>query len=161
MHALAGRAEGRQQTLAVRVNTASARVASRVLLTPAMLSSSGCGPGEAGPGHRGRLDALHALELLLSEEPLLISDVQARVVAGLARIAPVTDELGRRFLEAGEEIAWSVGPSGTRCSAGRTTTSTTTSARPEVTERLVKGWADATWDIGRDSRHDRLHRREE
>ena len=32
----------------------------------------------------------------------------------------------------------------------------TTSARPEVTERLLKGWADATWDIGRDVRHDRL-----
>jgi poly(A) polymerase len=27
----------------------------------------------------------------------------------------------------------------------------TTSARPEVTERLVKGWADATWDVGRPS----------
>ena len=25
----------------------------------------------------------------------------------------------------------------------------TTSARPEVTERLLKGWAEATWDIGR------------
>ena len=25
----------------------------------------------------------------------------------------------------------------------------TTSARPEVTERLLKGWANATWDIGR------------
>ena len=25
----------------------------------------------------------------------------------------------------------------------------TTSARPEVTERLLKGWADAIWDIGR------------
>ena len=30
----------------------------------------------------------------VSEEPLLITDVQARVVAELARISPVTDELG-------------------------------------------------------------------
>ena len=25
----------------------------------------------------------------------------------------------------------------------------TTSARPEVTEQLLAGWADATWDMGR------------
>ena len=25
----------------------------------------------------------------------------------------------------------------------------TTSARPEATERLLKGWADAVWDVGR------------
>ncbi len=25
----------------------------------------------------------------------------------------------------------------------------TTSARPDVTERLLKGWAEATWDMGR------------
>ena len=43
--------------LAVRVTTASARVASRVLLTAAMLSSGAAAPGEAGPGHRGRLRA--------------------------------------------------------------------------------------------------------
>ncbi|MCW2836775.1 MAG: hypothetical protein JWQ15_889 [Marmoricola sp.] len=86
----------------------------------------------------------------MSEEPLLISDVQARVVAELARISPVTEELGRRFSEAGEQIALVGGPV-RDAMLGRLQNDLdfTTSARPEVTERLVKGWADATWDIGR------------
>ena len=36
----------------------------------------------------------------MSEEPLLISDVQARTVRELRRLAPVTDDLGRRFADA-------------------------------------------------------------
>jgi len=86
----------------------------------------------------------------VSEEPLLISEVQARVVAELARIAPVTDELGRRFAAAGEEIALVGGPV-RDAMLGRLHNDLdfTTSARPEVTERLLKGWAEATWDIGR------------
>ena len=86
----------------------------------------------------------------MSEEPLQISDVQARVVAELARIAPVTDELGRRFGAAGEQIALVGGPV-RDAMLGRLHNDLdfTTSARPEVTERLLKGWAEATWDIGR------------
>ena len=87
----------------------------------------------------------------MSEEPLLITDVQARVVAELARIAPVTDELGRRFAAAGEEIALVGGPV-RDAMLGRLHNDLdfTTSARPEVTERLLKGWAEAIWDIGRE-----------
>jgi poly(A) polymerase len=87
----------------------------------------------------------------VSEEPLLITDVQARVVAELARIAPVTDELGKRFAAAGEEIALVGGPV-RDAMLGRLHNDLdfTTSARPEVTERLIKGWAEATWDIGRE-----------
>ena len=86
----------------------------------------------------------------MSEEPLLITDVQARVVAELERISPVTDELGARFAAAGEEIALVGGPV-RDAMLGRLQTDLdfTTSARPEVTEKLVKGWAEATWDIGR------------
>ncbi len=86
----------------------------------------------------------------MSEEPLLITDVQARVVAELARIAPVTSELGRRFTAAGEELALVGGPV-RDAMLGRLHQDLdfTTSARPEVTERLLKGWASATWDIGR------------
>ena len=86
----------------------------------------------------------------MSEEPLLISDVQARVVAELKRISPVTDELGARFAAAGEEIALVGGPV-RDAMLGRLQTDLdfTTSARPEVTEKLVRGWAEATWDIGR------------
>ncbi len=84
------------------------------------------------------------------ETPLLITDVQARVVAELARIAPVTDELGRRFSEAGHELALVGGPV-RDAMLGRLQQDLdfTTSATPEVTERLLRGWADAVWDVGR------------
>jgi poly(A) polymerase len=86
----------------------------------------------------------------VSEEPLLISDVQTRVIAELQRIAPVTAELGARFAAAGEQIALVGGPV-RDAMLGRLQNDLdfTTSALPEVTERLIKGWADATWDIGR------------
>ena len=76
----------------------------------------------------------------VSEEPLLISDVQARVVAELARIAPVTEELGARFAAAGEEIALVGGPV-RDAMLGRLHNDLdfTTSARPEVTEQLLEG----------------------
>ena len=127
----------------------SARVLERARLTAAMLSSGPAPPGcPAGPV-RGTADV--TLEWSpVSEEPLLISDVQARVVAELARIAPVTDELGARFAAAGEEIALVGGPV-RDAMLGRLQNDLdfTTSATPEVTERLLQGWADATWDIGR------------
>ena len=86
----------------------------------------------------------------MSEEPLLISDVQAHAVAELARLAPVTEELGRRFAAAGEEIALVGGPVRDAMLARlHNDLDFTTSARPEVTEKLLAGWADSTWDIGR------------
>ncbi len=86
----------------------------------------------------------------MSEEPLLISDVQAHAVAELARLAPVTEELGRRFAAAGEEIALVGGPVRDAMLARlHNDLDFTTSARPEVTEKLLVGWADSTWDIGR------------
>jgi poly(A) polymerase len=86
----------------------------------------------------------------VSDEPLLMSEVQARVVEELQRLAPVIDDLGARFAAAGEEIALVGGPV-RDAMLGRLQQDLdfTTSARPEVTERLLKGWADAIWDIGR------------
>ncbi|MET3961954.1 poly(A) polymerase [Marmoricola sp. OAE513] len=83
--------------------------------------------------------------------PLLMTQVQDRAVAELLRIAPVIEELGARFTAAGEEIALVGGPV-RDAMLGRLQNDLdfTTSARPEVTERLVRGWADAVWDIGRD-----------
>ncbi|RNM12807.1 CCA tRNA nucleotidyltransferase [Nocardioides pocheonensis] len=80
-----------------------------------------------------------------------MSQAQARAVQELTRIAPVIDDLGDRFAAAGEEIALVGGPV-RDAMLGRLHNDLdfTTSARPEVTERLVKGWADAVWDIGRD-----------
>ena len=79
-----------------------------------------------------------------------MSEVQSRAVRELLRIAPVIDELGARFEAAGEEIALVGGPV-RDAMLGRLQQDLdfTTSARPEVTERLLKGWADAIWDVGR------------
>jgi poly(A) polymerase len=83
--------------------------------------------------------------------PLLMADVQKRVAVELERIAPVIDELGARFQDAGHSLALVGGPV-RDAMLGRLQTDLdfTTSARPEVTEKLLKGWADAIWDLGRD-----------
>ncbi|REF36468.1 poly(A) polymerase [Thermasporomyces composti] len=79
-----------------------------------------------------------------------LSEAQRRGVRELLRITPVIDELGARFRAAGEEIAL-VGGSVRDALLGRLGTDLdfTTSAPPERVERLLAGWADATWDIGR------------
>ena len=77
-------------------------------------------------------------------------EVQARARASSTGSAPVIDELGARFAAAGEQIALVGGPV-RDAMLGRLQHDLdfTTSARPEVTERLLKGWADAIWDMGR------------
>ncbi|MBM7508267.1 poly(A) polymerase [Nocardioides salarius] len=83
--------------------------------------------------------------------PLSMVEVQRSVAAELDRIAPVIDELGRRFTEAGHEIALVGGPvRDAMLGRHHNDLDLTTSARPEQTERLLKGWADAMWDMGRD-----------
>ncbi len=79
-----------------------------------------------------------------------MADVQRNVLAELERVAPVIDPLGERFRAAGEQIALVGGPV-RDAMLGRLQNDLdfTTSARPEVTERLLKGWADAIWDMGR------------
>ena len=79
-----------------------------------------------------------------------MSDVQRSALRELLRIAPVIDELGARFEAAGERIALVGGPV-RDAMLGRLQNDLdfTTSARPEVTENLLKGWADAVWDMGR------------
>jgi poly(A) polymerase len=80
-----------------------------------------------------------------------LSEAQQRGVRELLRIAPVIDELGARFRAAGEQLAL-VGGSVRDALLGRLGPDLdfTTSARPEQVERLIAGWADAVWDIGRD-----------
>ncbi|MFL6133931.1 MAG: CCA tRNA nucleotidyltransferase [Nocardioidaceae bacterium] len=77
-------------------------------------------------------------------------EVQDTAVRELMRISPVVDELGERFTSAGEQIALVGGPV-RDAMLGRLHNDLdfTTSARPETTERLLMGWADATWDMGR------------
>ena len=84
------------------------------------------------------------------QTPLRMTDVQKTALRELLRVAPVIDELGARFEAAGEQIALVGGPV-RDAMLGRLQNDLdfTTSARPEVTEKLVEGWADAVWDMGR------------
>ena len=77
-------------------------------------------------------------------------EVQRAVGDELDRLAPVLDELGRRFADAGHELALVGGPvRDAMLGRAHHDLDLTTSARPEETERLIKGWADAVWDMGR------------
>ena len=82
--------------------------------------------------------------------PLQVADVERAVARELDRMSPVLDELGERFAAAGEQLHLVGGPV-RDAMLGRPNSDLdlTTSARPETTERLVRGWADAVWDIGR------------
>jgi poly(A) polymerase len=79
-----------------------------------------------------------------------MGEVQRRVGAELDRMAPLLEPLGERFAAAGHQLAL-VGGSVRDAMLGRhhSDLDLTTSAHPDETERLVAGWADAVWDIGR------------
>ena len=79
-----------------------------------------------------------------------LSAVQQRAVQALLQLAPVVDELGSRFTDAGHEIALVGGPvRDILLGRGSKDLDFTTSAHPDVIERLVSGWADHVWDIGK------------
>ena len=79
-----------------------------------------------------------------------MGDAQRSLAEELERLAPVLDPLGTRFGEAGHALHLVGGPV-RDAMLGRHVSDLdlTTSARPEETERLLAGWADATWDMGR------------
>jgi len=72
------------------------------------------------------------------------------LAAELDRLAPVLGPLGERFAAAGHSLHLVGGPV-RDAMLGRAVgdLDLTTSARPEETERLLAGWADALWDVGR------------
>ena len=78
-----------------------------------------------------------------------VSGPQRRLIAELLRVAPVADELATRFAAAGHSLAL-VGGSVRDALLGRLGQDLdfTTDARPEQVVPLVKGWADAWWEIG-------------
>jgi poly(A) polymerase len=83
--------------------------------------------------------------------PLTIADVQRSVTAELDRIGPVIDELGELFAAAGHELALVGGPvRDAMLGRQHNDLDFATSARPDDTERLLKRWGDATWDVGRE-----------
>ena len=68
----------------------------------------------------------------------------------LLRVASVVSPLAERFLAEGESLAL-VGGTVRDALLGRLGTDWdfTTSARPDTIEKILSGWADATWDVGR------------
>ncbi|HEX6872212.1 MAG TPA: CCA tRNA nucleotidyltransferase [Micromonosporaceae bacterium] len=80
-----------------------------------------------------------------------LTAAQRRAVTELLRVSPVADELGRRFAQAGYEIHL-VGGSVRDALLGRLGDDLdfATSAHPDQTLAIVKGWAEAIWETGRE-----------
>src|ERR671932_723134 len=78
-----------------------------------------------------------------------LTAAQRRAVAELVRVSPVADELGRRFAAAGYKLHLVVG-SVRDALLGRLGDDLdfATSAHPDETQRLLKGWAEAIWTTG-------------
>src|SRR5215510_11227269 len=80
-----------------------------------------------------------------------LTQAQRSAVAELLRVSPVADELGRRFTSAGHELHL-VGGSVRDALLGRLGDDLDfcTDAHPDQTLTLLKGWAEATWETGRE-----------
>jgi poly(A) polymerase len=78
------------------------------------------------------------------------SSLLQEAVRRLAPVLPLLSELGERFVAAGHEVALVGGPV-RDAFLGRTSPDLdfTTDATPEQTEKVLRGWADAHWDVGR------------
>ena len=86
-----------------------------------------------------------------STHPRALSEAQRRAVAELLRVSPVADELGGRFAKAGHELHLVGGPVRDAL-LGRVHDDLdfATDAPPDETLRLLKGWAEPTWETGRE-----------
>ncbi|MBW9207735.1 CCA tRNA nucleotidyltransferase [Mumia sp. zg.B53] len=75
----------------------------------------------------------------------------AAAVTDLLETTPAVGELARRFADAGHTLALVGGPVRDAV-LGRPSQDwdLTTSARPDDVEALLEGWADTTWDVGRE-----------
>jgi len=80
-----------------------------------------------------------------------LTAAQRTAVAELLRVSPVADELGRRFASAGHELHL-VGGSVRDALLGRLGDDLDfcTDAHPDQTLRIVRGWAEAIWETGRE-----------
>jgi poly(A) polymerase len=81
----------------------------------------------------------------------VLNSAQQNAVAELLRVSPVADELGRRFAAAGHELHL-VGGSVRDARLGQLGDDLDfcTDAHPDQTLAVVKGWADAIWETGRE-----------
>jgi poly(A) polymerase len=83
--------------------------------------------------------------------PLTVVELQRAVGDALDQMAEVLDPLGALFAEAGHELALVGGPvRDAMLGRPHTDLDFATSASPDETERLLKRWGEATWDMGRD-----------
>ena len=83
--------------------------------------------------------------------PLTVVELQRAVGDELDRMAEVIDPLGNLFAQAGHELALVGGPvRDAMLGRPHTDLDFATSAAPQETERLLKGWGEATWDMGRE-----------
>ncbi|MEP6649464.1 MAG: CCA tRNA nucleotidyltransferase [Lapillicoccus sp.] len=82
--------------------------------------------------------------------PSELPELLRAAVARLAPDIPVGQELGQRFAAAGHELALVGGPV-RDAFLGRTSPDLdfTTDATPDQTLEVIRGWADAQWEIGR------------
>ncbi len=101
-----------------------------------------------GPGRAGHVP-FSVVPNANEDSPSALSQVQSRAVSELLRVAPVADELGRRFHEAGFRLAL-VGGSVRDALLGRLGNDLdfTTDARPEDVLKIIRPWADSVWDVG-------------
>ena len=83
--------------------------------------------------------------------PNELTAAQRRAVAGLMRIWPVADELARRFVAAGHELHLVGGPVRDAL-LGRLGNDLDfcTDAHPDQTLKVLEGWAETTWETGRE-----------
>jgi poly(A) polymerase len=83
--------------------------------------------------------------------PNELTAAQRRAVSDLVRIWPVADELAQRFAAAGHELHL-VGGSVRDALLGRLGNDLdfTTDAHPDQTLKLLEGWAETTWETGRE-----------
>ncbi|MFB6752202.1 CCA tRNA nucleotidyltransferase [Streptomyces sp. NPDC056353] len=81
--------------------------------------------------------------------PSVLSQEQRRAVNEPLRVAPVADDLARRFQEAGFSLAL-VGGSVRDALLGRLGNDLdfTTDARPQDVLKIMRPWADAVWEVG-------------
>ncbi len=88
-----------------------------------------------------------------TSDPRALSAAQRRAAEVLLRYSSVLDELSQRFAAAGHELALVGGPVRDALlgrMADDADLDLTTDADPDRVESLVRGWADAHWDIGRE-----------
>src|SRR5947207_3825839 len=80
-----------------------------------------------------------------------LTEVQRTAIGELLRVFPIIDELGDRFAKAGHEVHL-VGGSVRDALLGRLGDDLdfTTSATPDETLKALRGWAETTWETGRE-----------